>query len=271
MIRRPAAAGTFYPADPDELARTVDDLLDDATTTSGVANPKAIVVPHAGYVHSGPVAASAYALIRGAGAMRRVVLLGPAHFVPLRGFAVPEVDAWRTPLGDIAVDRELRDLAVAGGAQADDRPHEPEHALEVQLPFLIRALPAGVGVLPLAVGLAGVDETADLLAALWERTDLVVVSTDLSHYLDGETAEVVDRRTADAVQGRDPGGITLDAACGVFALRGFVELARRRNLEVRLVDLRTSAETTDEHERVVGYGAFAVPDRATMRDTGEDR
>lgn len=253
--RRAVAAGGFYPGDPETLASTVDELLADAATGDG-GSPAAVVVPHAGYVYSGPVAASAFRLLRGA-AVERVVLLGPAHFVPLGGFAVPGASAWETPLGEVAIDAELRATASASGAAVDDLPHEPEHSLEVQLPFLQRVLPSGFRVLPVAVGRCEPGEAAGLIDAL-RASALVVVSTDLSHYRDDAAAKRLDRRTADAIVARDADAIGPLDACGVFALRGAVEWARLRGLDVRLLDLRTSADTSGDPGRVVGYGAFAI-------------
>jgi AmmeMemoRadiSam system protein B len=254
--RPPAVAGAFYPADPEELAADVDRLLAGARPVEAAAEPVALVVPHAGYVYSGPVAATAYALLRDR-ATARVALLGPAHFEPLAGAAVTAADGWRNPLGVVAIDTELRATAVAAGAMVDERAHEPEHAVEVQLPFLQRVLGAGFRALPIAVGVADAAWVADLIAMLLPY-GLVVVSTDLSHYQDDATARALDRRTADAVVSRDPERIGRDDACGSFALRGLVELARRDDLLVRLLDLRTSADTAGDPGRVVGYGAFAI-------------
>lgn len=259
--RPPAVAGAFYPADPDELTADVDRLLaGGARPAEAAGDPLALVVPHAGYEYSGPVAATAYALLRHR-AIERVALLGPAHFVPLAGAAVTAADGWRTPLGVVPIDPGLRETAVAAGAVVDDRAHDPEHAVEVQLPFLQRVLGAGFRALPVAVGVAEPEAVADLIAALVPDA-LVVVSTDLSHYLDHATAKALDRRTADAVLVREPERIGRDDACGSFALRGVVELARRDDLLVRLLDLRTSAETAGDPWRVVGYGAFAVERRS---------
>jgi hypothetical protein len=242
------------------LAGMVDALLANARPTAPPGALVGVVVPHAGYAYSGPVAATAYALLREF-EVARVALFGPAHFVALRGSAVPSADAWRTPLGDVSVDAELRDVALGHGARADDLPHEPEHSLEVQLPFLQRAIPGGFTVLPVVVGLAGPEEVAELIGALLPLA-FVVVSTDLSHYLDDETAKRRDRRTADAVLARDLQAIGPEDACGSYALRGVVELARRGDLAITLLDLRTSADTAGDPWRVVGYGAFAVALRA---------
>jgi MEMO1 family protein len=258
VIRKPSVAGLFYPDDPGELAHTVDALLDRAGPTPALGL-RALVAPHAGYVYSGPVAASAFALVPRAA---RVVLLGPSHFVPLDGLAVSGAEMWRTPLGEVAVAGDLRDAALGAGATVDDRPHARDHALEVELPFLQRACRDGLEILPVAVGRADADGVAELIEAL---DALVVVSTDLSHYQDAATAERLDRETADAVVRHDANAIHSDAACGVFALRGLVEHARRANLEVEVLDLRNSADTAGTPESVVGYGAFAIRDRIHSR------
>lgn len=257
-VRRPAAAGTFYPAYPDDLAAAVDALLEAAGAPS--IEPGALIVPHAGYVYSGPVAAPAYrGLATVASRVRRVVLFGPAHFALLGGCAVPACDAWATPLGEVAIDPGLRELAAGRGAAVEDGPHESEHSLEVQLPFLQRVLGPRFSLLPVAVGYANASDVADLIDVLWDGPEtFVLVSTDLSHYHDHETAIRRDRRTADAVVARQPVAIGPDDACGVFALRGIVEHARRNGLGVTLLDLRTSADTAGDPSRVVGYGAFAL-------------
>ncbi len=257
MTRSAAAAGSFYPADPVELARTIDDMLVKARVgVAPGAGPDALVVPHAGYGYSGPVAASAFALLHER-PRARVVLLGPAHFVSVRGIAAPADDVWELPLGAVAIDDDLRSAAVEAGVWLDDRPHAREHSLEVQLPFLARIF-GEVTILPLAIGSMSSDEVADAVATVSVLADLVVVSTDLSHYLDRTSAERVDQRTAEAVVARDPGAIADGAACGVHALRGIAAFARRCGLPVRVLDVRTSAETGGDPRRVVGYGAFAI-------------
>ncbi len=266
--RRPAVAGLFYPAAPEELAATVDGLLSaarDASASVPEAAPghhpppiRALIVPHAGYVYSGPVAASGYAALRAQDVEppRRVVLLGPSHYVPLDGMACAAADRWRTPLGEVEVER-------APGIPPDDRPHADEHALEVQLPFLQRvAQPLGqrrLIVVPIAVGRTAAADVSDRLDAL-EATGptVVVVSTDLSHYHDAATAARLDRRTAEAILSRDVHAIRPEDACGAWALRGLLDHSRRRGRSIQLLDLRTSADTAGGPERVVGYGAFTV-------------
>ncbi|HYU57444.1 MAG TPA: AmmeMemoRadiSam system protein B [Actinomycetota bacterium] len=258
-VRRPVAGGTFYPGDPRSLAAEVDRLLSEAFPPSGVPDPLGLIVPHAGYRYSGPVAATAYALLsRAASRPDRVALLGPAHFVPLRGAAVSAARAWATPLGTVDVDAELAGVAAACGAVRDEEPHDQDHALEVQLPFLQRVLASALRVLPVAVGDADPGEIAALIGALADAGALVLVSTDLSHYRDHRMAQAIDGRTAAAVVARDAFAIAADAACGVHALRGLVAHARHRGLAITPLDLRTSGDVTGDRGSVVGYGAFAV-------------
>lgn len=261
-VRPPAVAGLFYPDDPRELAATVDGLLAGAGPASdAVAPPVAIVAPHAGYVYSGPVAASAYApLAPWREHVSRVYLIGPAHRVAIRGLALSSADAFATPLGDVAVDREAVDALLAHPvATIDDRAHAPEHCLEVQLPFLQRTLGDGWTLVPmLAAGLEP-GALADVMSAGWGDPGVLwVVSTDLSHDHDLATARQLDRATAAAIVDRAWERIERDDACGAVPLRGALELARRRRERVEQLDLRTSGDTAGDHRRVVGYGSFAI-------------
>lgn len=268
-VRPTAVAGSFYPADPSDLAGMVDWALAAAAPARGRAAPKALIAPHAGYIYSGPIAGSAYALVAPLrGVVERVVLLGPAHRVPVDGMAVPTSAAFATPLGPITVDEELRRIALTmPGVHADDRPHAPEHSLEVHLPFLLRVLGPDISVLPVVVGQALTQEVADLLEALWGGPEtLVVVSSDLSHYHDHATATTLDRHTAEAILQRRGHDITGHDACGAHPVKGLLEVAERRGLRIDLLDLRTSGDTAGDRSRVVGYGAFAFtePDRAEV-------
>ena len=251
MIRQPVASGTFYPADPSALEATVDELLD-ASGRRDVPGLRGLVAPHAGFAYSGRVAASAFAL---APPKARVVLLGPSHFVPLAGLAVSSASAWSTPLGDVPVSSRLRKRALGAGAFVDDEPHERDHALEVELPFLQRVCTRGLEILPVAVGSCMETDVVRLLDAL---DAFVVVSTDLSHDLSDEFARMQDLETVDAVLRHEVHAIRDGDACGVFALRGLVAYAKRDALQIELLDVRTSADATGERGRVVGYGAFAV-------------
>lgn len=270
MSTRPAAvAGVFYPADPVRLARLVDSEIADVDVTPGEAAPVAIVAPHAGYRYSGPVAASAYRrIVPLRSVVRRVVLFGPAHRAYVRGFAVPSADMFETPLGPVEVDRETVDrLATLPAVSMDDFAHADEHSLEVHLPFLQRVLD-DFGLVPVLVGDASDDEVAAVLDAAWADPEtLVVVSTDLSHYLDYRSACTRDRRTAEAVCALEGASVGDRDACGAHPLRGLLRVARERGLGVALVDLRNSGDTAGPHDRVVGYGAFVLTPAATAAGT----
>jgi AmmeMemoRadiSam system protein B len=258
-VRPAAVAGSFYPSDPGELRSLVDALLGGVEPRAAAPAPKAIVVPHAGYVYSGAVAASAFACVRDR-AYRRVVLLGPAHRVAVRGLALPEARSFRTPLGEVAVDEELARAARAAGAVEIDEAHAREHSLEVELPFLLRSL-ASVTLLPLAVGRATEEEVARVLESVWGGPDtLIVVSTDLSHYLPQAVAKRVDEETARAIERLE--AVSTERACGAHGLNGLLAVARTRRMRVERLDLRTSGDTAGGRAEVVGYGAFALFEEA---------
>lgn len=261
-IRPPAVAGLFYPGDAGELARTVRVLLDAVIPPAGPRAAgawHALIVPHAGYPYSGPVAASAYRMLAGRGGeIRRVVLLGPAHRVYLQGVALPSVDAFVTPLGEIPLDRESLDvLARVPGVAVSDTAHAMEHSLEVQLPFLQSVL--GVFTLvPLVVGDCPADLVAGLLARFADDPHtLIVVSSDLSHFLDYEAACATDQATSQAIVART-GNLGPEQACGARAVNGLLLLARQRGWQVTELDLRNSGDTAGGRAEVVGYGAYAV-------------
>jgi AmmeMemoRadiSam system protein B len=258
-VRPPAVAGLFYPDDPNELAELLNELLQGDSEPQ--AKLKALIAPHAGYAYSGVVAAAAFRLLRAeVGRVRRVVLLGPSHRIPFRGLAVPTVAAFATPLGELPVDARARD-ALLGLSQihATDAPHAEEHSLEVELPFL-QTLLGSFDLLPIAAGDASAAEVAETLDAVWGGPDtLIVVSTDLSHYHDYETARILDRATNQAILAFTErlGG---EQACGCVGLNGFLRAAQARALRIELLDLRNSGDTAGDRARVVGYGAWAIFD-----------
>ena len=259
QIRRPAAAGTFYPRDAAVLQGLVDRLLAEA----GARQPQdltGVVVPHAGYIYSGSTAARAYRLLPRA--VDRVVLIGPSHFVPLAGLGVSRAAAWQTPLGEVALDAErARELVRALPlVEVNDASHDREHSLEVQVPFLQRVLQPGWVLLPLTVGQVPADVVADVLATALSSagTSLLVVSTDLSHYLPYEAAARRDAATAARILEERPDEINDGDACGAYGLRGALRLAQRQEWAIEQVGLCNSGDTAGSRDRVVGYGAFVM-------------
>lgn len=256
MIRPPAVAGSFYPADPTGIEHALDSAFADAIAAPEVesARLRAIVAPHAGWTYSGAIAASAYSLVPPD--TPRVVLLGPSHFVAFEGMAVSAADGFATPVGDVVVDANLREvIRELDQVVVSDVPHQREHSLEVHLPFLQRMVP-GATLLPVAVGFVGVSPVAALLQAVADDA-LIIISTDLSHYLAWEQARARDERTAAAVLALDGDAIDDRDACGARGLRGLLAAARTRAWSARLLDLRNSGDTAGDRSRVVGYGAFA--------------
>ena len=256
-IRQAAVAGQFYPGNGPELSATIQRFLKDAARTAGPV-PKAIIAPHAGYVFSGAVAASAYARIRPAAArITKVVLLGPCHRVPLRGLALSSAESFATPLGEVPIDAELAKRIVdMPQVQIFDATHAQEHSLEVHLPFLQEIL-GEFTLLPLVVGEATPEEVADVLESVWGGPEtLIVISSDLSHYENYETARQMDGATSRAIESLDPARIGPYDACGRIPVGGLLTVARRRGLAVSTVDLRNSGDTAGSHDRVVGYGSW---------------
>jgi len=262
-VRPAAVAGMFYPDAPVLLGEQVGAYLAAAAGNAEPAWPKALIVPHAGYVYSGPIAASGYAqLAPGRDAIRRVVLLGPVHRVPVRGLALPAASFFSTPLGRVAVDAEASALArslpqVVVSAAA----HAREHSLEVQLPFLQSVL-ADFSIVPFAVGDASPEEVATVIDLLWGGSEtLIVVSSDLSHYHSYADARRIDRATVDDIRGL---ASTLDheQACGATPINGLVLCAQRHALAPKLLDVRNSGDTSGDKSRVVGYAAFAFSESA---------
>jgi len=270
-IRLPAVAGTFYPSDPAELRRMVDGFLAQAQTEqSGVTAgsltaaghrvPKALIAPHAGYIYSGPVAASAYVRLAPLrGTITRVVLLGPSHHVGFRGLAVCSADYFDTPLGRVALDKAAQQ-ALAGLPQVQvlDAAHALEHSLEVHLPFLQQLL--GVfQLVPLVVGEARAEQVAEVLERVWGGWEtLIVVSSDLSHYHDYATAQRMDRATSEAIERLRYEDLHDGDACGRAPVSGLLHYIRHHGGRMRTVDLRNSGDTAGPRDQVVGYGAYIL-------------
>lgn len=260
-IRPAAVAGMFYPGDRRHLALDIQRMLDAASPTP--LRPKALIVPHAGYVYSGPVAASAYVLLKEMReVIRRVVLLGPVHRVWVRGLALPAVDAFETPLGVVPLDEEaMTRLLQLPQVEVNEAAHAWEHSLEVHLPFLQTVLDDFV-LVPLAVGGATPGQVAEALERVWggEET-MIVVSSDLSHYLPYDQARRSDQATAQAILDLHT-DLVGEQACGAHPINGLMLAARRHKLVPHLLDLRNSGDTAGDKTRVVGYGAFALTEVA---------
>lgn len=262
-VRPAAVAGAFYPGAPGRLRGLVEELLREAPSPSAPA-PKAIIAPHAGYVYSGPIAASAFRAVSSrAEAIERVVLLGPAHFVPIHGLALPDASRFETPLGEVAVEPEgARDALRLPQVRVQPAAHAQEHSLEVEIPFLQVLLGEGFVIVPLVVGEASGEEVAEVLERLWGGPEtLIVISSDLSHYLPYEQARAVDAATAEQIVALDE-PLQGRQACGARPINGLLVAARRKGLVPALLDLRNSGDTAGDRDRVVGYGAFGFQEIA---------
>jgi len=257
-IRQPAVAGMFYPGEPTELRQMVDGFLRDAPSAQQA--PKAIIAPHAGYIYSGPVAATAYArLVAARDRIKRVVVLGPAHRVGFIGLAATNADYFRTPLGDIEIDRAALDsIADLPQVHTLDEAHAMEHSLEVQLPFLQSVL-EDFTLVPLVVGDATSEQVDEVLERLWGGSEtLIVISSDLSHYHDYATAQRMDRETSEAIEQFDSDKIHYESACGRNGILGMLMAANHHHLQIKTIDLRNSGDTAGGRDQVVGYGAYVV-------------
>lgn len=259
-VRQPAVAGRFYPGRAHELQASVDGLLADARTqvTPSPECPKALIVPHAGYVYSGPTGARGYALLEPfASSIRRVVLLGPAHHVWFTGLALPDDDAFATPLGEVSIERTVADrLSALPGVIHSDAAHAPEHSLEVQLPFLQRVLDEFT-LVPLVVGDAGAELVASVLEESWGGPEtLLLISSDLSHYLSYDQARSTDADTIARVLAL-AWPLPDRSACGARGINGLLLAARDHNLVPTLVDARNSGDTAGDSSRVVGYASVS--------------
>ena len=264
-IRQPAVAGTFYPGRKETLESDVSAMLKvarmevaDNRQPGNQAPPKALIVPHAGYIYSGPTAATAYATLASVSdRIKRVILLGPVHRVPVRGLALPGVDVFATPLGPIQIDKDaVATIENMPQVIESSAAHDQEHSLEVQLPFLQKMLD-DFTLLPLAVGDATPEEVAEVLDTLWGGPEtLIVISSDLSHFLPYRAAQLVDGETAQNIL-RLQSTLNHQQACGGTPVNGLLQTAKRHHLQPHLLDLRNSGDTAGDKDRVVGYASFA--------------
>lgn len=257
-VRPAAVAGMFYPGEPRQLANQVDGFLANVSSEAPRC-PKALIVPHAGYIYSGAVAASAYGLLnKFPGLIERVILLGPSHQVLLQGMAVPRSGSFETPLGRIPLDEvAVQRVSHLKNVALRDDAHLREHSLEVQLPFLQRCL-GEFSLLPVVVGLCDPEDVAVLIESEWgDASTLLVISTDLSHYLPYASARTRDSATAEKILSLRS-DIQGDQACGCHPLNGMLLAAQRHGMHIEPRDLRNSGDTAGGEDRVVGYGAFAL-------------
>ncbi len=271
-VRRAAVAGAFYPENPAALEAAVRLYLAESAAIDDASPPKAVIAPHAGYIYSGPVAASAYAHIAPLrGKIRRVVLLGPCHRVAVRGLAATAADFFETPLGRIPIDREAVNRALElPQVHRLDQAHLQEHSLEVQLPFLQIVL-GDFELVPFAVGDASPMEVGAVIDLLWGGPEtLIVVSSDLSHYLGYDTCKKVDAGTAAAIERMDDTGLERDQACGRIPIAGLLHVAKHRGLAVRTLDVRNSGDTAGPRDRVVGYGSWMFSEPENRQVPEED-
>lgn len=256
-IRLPAVAGTFYPAQANALRVEVASYL---PSHPKITRPKALIAPHAGFIYSGPIAGSAYAtLAHMPNAISRVVLLGPSHRVGFRGIATSSATAFRTPLGDLSVDQQVnQQLNRLPHVISFDLAHRDEHGIEVQLPFLQIVLQKTFSIVPLVVGDALGSEVAAVLDLVWGGDEtLIVISSDLSHYLSYADAVTLDRQTTESILQLAPEKIGPDQACGRVPIQGLLIAAKKRGLSAHVLDQRNSGDTAGDRSRVVGYGAYA--------------
>ncbi|MTI12893.1 AmmeMemoRadiSam system protein B [Sansalvadorimonas verongulae] len=256
-VRQPAVAGTFYPANKTALKDAITHFLAEASEPD--FSSRVLIVPHAGYIYSGEVAASAYKLLeRYPHPVERVILLGPSHRTQLHGLALPGSSVFHTPLGAIEIDSELAERLVSfSQVQVLEAAHELEHSLEVQLPFLQVCLP-DFKLLPLVVGEADSMAVSEVLESVWGGPEtLIIISTDLSHFHTYHEAQTIDQHTANNIKDLQS-SLTGDQACGCHPLNGLLSLAKEKGMTVETLDIRNSGDTAGSHDRVVGYGAFAI-------------
>jgi AmmeMemoRadiSam system protein B len=258
MNRQPAVAGTFYPANPQQLRQMLDRYLNEAKSDAKV--PKAIIAPHAGYIYSGPVAATAYARLKNARhQIQKVVLIGPSHRVAFRGLAVSRAQTFSTPLGDIAVDEAaVQALVKLPFVEYIEQAHTYEHSLEVHLPFLQEMLD-DFRLIPIVAGDATPEQVSQVIQMLWGGSEtLIVVSSDLSHFHDYATAQQLDKSTSEAIEHLQYEHLVSGSACGKVPVSGLLKLARDNSLSIKTIDLRNSGDTAGDKDRVVGYGAYVI-------------
>ena len=263
-IRPAIVAGLFYPASSHALLTKIKYDLDSVTPPANLPRPKALIVPHAGYIYSGPIAASAYALlVPYRQQIKRVILIGPSHHVAFNGLALSSADYFNTPLGQIAVDKEAQTkISTIEGVGILEQAYTEEHSLEVQLPFLQSVL-NDFKIVPIVAGNASPQIVDKVIETLWGGPEtLIIISSDLSHYHDYNTAQQLDNTTSQAIVSLDIDAIDSQHACGCIGIRGLLSFAQHHPLDTRILDVRNSGDTAGDKDRVVGYGAYLFSEAA---------
>lgn len=258
MKRQPAVAGTFYPENPQLLQQLINQLLDNAKTEA--LTPKVIIAPHAGFIYSGAIAASAYSrLLQANKTISHVILVGPSHRLGFKGLAISRAESYNTPLGEIAIDTmKVNKIASLPFVEYIEPAHIHEHCLEVQLPFLQMTLDS-FSIVPIVVGDAIPLQVSSVLKMLWGGPEtLIVISSDLSHYHDYEAAQKLDRETSDKIESLQYKALDYESACGRIPIGGLLALAKEKSLKVKTIDLRNSGDTAGDKNRVVGYGSYVI-------------
>lgn len=255
-VRQPEVAGLFYPAEVAKLTAMLEGFFQ-VLPSVDYPQPKAIIAPHAGYIYSGMVAAHAYSTLQKFRQLiKRVVLLGPAHRMYFRGIALTAADAFVTPLGEIPLATNVADLLTHPAVTINEQAYYMEHCLEVQLPFLQTML-ENFTILPLLIGDVAPAVVAQVLATVWgDQHTLIVVSSDLSHYLSYDAAKTIDATTSAAILALEPEKLAHNQACGVLPIQGLLYLAKQYNLQATLLTLQNSGDTAGTKDKVVGYGAY---------------
>jgi AmmeMemoRadiSam system protein B len=255
-IRKPNVAGQFYPDQTKVLSEMINKFLSEVHVNIK-EKPKAIIVPHAGYTYSGPIAATAYAtLLPYKESIKKVILLGPTHRMSFKGVAATMVDYFETPLGSIPIDHNIQEISSSQIVNVNETAYEMEHSIEVQLPFLQTVLNK-FELLPLIVGDIEFIKVADIINNLWDSDEtLIVVSSDLSHYKAYYSAQTLDTLTSSIIEKLAPNELQSEQVCGLIPIQGLLQVAKQKNIQVRTLDVRNSGDTSGSKENVVGYGAY---------------
>lgn len=255
-IRKPAVAGTFYPASKTELQELIDSFLTKAEFIDFAAI-RGLVVPHAGYIYSGPVAASAYKqlLTFDPEVTWKIFLLGASHHASFPGLSIDQHEGYETPLGVVPVDQVVKKIIKEEGCDFIEQAHTSEHSLEVQLPFLQKVLKK-FSIIPILVSETDYLQTTMVVQKYLDEKSLLIASSDLSHYYEYKDATMLDQVTCEAIENQNIDMLQECEACGKTPIMSLLQIAQERAWKTKLVDYRNSGDISGELERVVGYGAF---------------